>query len=86
MARKLRVAGIIKSVRGPGGGYVLTGEFENKTVKDVLKACGERVADGTEAELPAKTAESNTAKEIVKKLNVAVVNTSADVLLTSLTA
>lgn len=37
VARKLRIAGVIKSTRGPGGGYELVG---TPTVKEVFKALG----------------------------------------------
>jgi len=37
VARKLRQAGVIKSAKGPGGGYELVGE---PTVKDVFRALG----------------------------------------------
>ena len=37
VARKLRIASVIKSVKGPGGGYELVGEPK---VKDVFKALG----------------------------------------------
>ena len=38
---KLKKAGVIRSVRGPGGGFVLNRPPEAITVKDILEAVGE---------------------------------------------
>lgn len=38
---KLKKAGIIRSVRGPGGGFVLERKPRQVTVKDILDAVGE---------------------------------------------
>ena len=38
---KLKNAGVIRSVRGPGGGFVLARRPEEITVKDILEAVGE---------------------------------------------
>lgn len=38
---KLKKAGVIRSVRGPGGGFVLARRPEQITVKDILDAVGE---------------------------------------------
>jgi Rrf2 family iron-sulfur cluster assembly transcriptional regulator len=42
IARRLRVAGILVSTRGPGGGYAPAAGIENVTLKDVFDAAGER--------------------------------------------
>lgn len=39
--RKLRNGGVVKSVRGPGGGYVLNQEAGQITVKSILDSVGE---------------------------------------------
>jgi Rrf2 family iron-sulfur cluster assembly transcriptional regulator len=39
---KLRKAGIVESVKGPGGGYILNQE-KNITIGDIIKATGEQV-------------------------------------------
>jgi Rrf2 family iron-sulfur cluster assembly transcriptional regulator len=39
--RQLRIAGIVKSVRGPGGGYVLANTPDQTKILDVLKAVKE---------------------------------------------
>ncbi len=38
---KLKKAGIIRSVRGPGGGFILDRKLHEVTVKDILEAVGE---------------------------------------------
>jgi Rrf2 family iron-sulfur cluster assembly transcriptional regulator len=53
--RKLRNGGAVKSVRGPGGGYVLARNMDQITIKDVLDCVGENINPardilGTEAE------------------------------------
>lgn len=41
--RKLRTGRVVKSVRGPGGGYVLARSMDEITVKDVLESVGENI-------------------------------------------
>ena len=41
--RKLRTGRVVKSVRGPGGGYVLARSMDEITVKDVLECVGENI-------------------------------------------
>ncbi len=53
--RKLRKGQVVKSVRGPGGGYVLSRPMDEITVCDVLDSVGENINPakdiiGTEAE------------------------------------
>ncbi len=40
---RLKKAGIVASVKGPGGGYVLGKKCEEITVADIIKAMGEHV-------------------------------------------
>lgn len=40
---KLRKAGIVASVRGPGGGFCFARPLENLTVKEILDAAGEEL-------------------------------------------
>jgi Rrf2 family iron-sulfur cluster assembly transcriptional regulator len=40
---KLRKAGIVSSVRGPGGGFYFAQPLEKLTIKDVLDAAGEKL-------------------------------------------
>jgi hypothetical protein len=41
--RKLRTGKVVKSVRGPGGGYVLARSMDEISMKDVLDCVGENI-------------------------------------------
>jgi Rrf2 family iron-sulfur cluster assembly transcriptional regulator len=41
--RKLRTGQVVKSVRGPGGGYVLSRNMDEISIKDVLSSVGENI-------------------------------------------
>ncbi len=41
--RKLRTGRAVKSVRGPGGGYVLSRSMDEITIRDVLECVGENI-------------------------------------------
>lgn len=41
--RKLRTGRVVKSVRGPGGGYVLARSMDEITMKDILECVGENI-------------------------------------------
>jgi len=41
--RRLREGGLVKSVRGPGGGYLLNRAAEDITVSDVIRAVDEQI-------------------------------------------
>lgn len=41
--RRLRKGTVVKSVRGPGGGYVLSRSMDDISVKDVLVSVGENI-------------------------------------------
>lgn len=41
--RKLRTGRVVKSVRGPGGGYVLSRSMDEITVRDILESVGENI-------------------------------------------
>ena len=41
--RKLRTYGVVKSVRGPGGGYVLSRDMDEISIKDILESVGENI-------------------------------------------
>ena len=64
--RKLRNGQAVKSVRGPGGGYVLARAMDQISIKDVLDCVGENINPakdiiGSEAE------KANTAEYILSK-------------------
>ena len=56
---KMRRAGILKSVRGPGGGYMLNKPKQEITVKEILKA----VKDGAVYKTHNALVEDNLSKE-----------------------
>lgn len=41
--RRLRTGKVVKSVRGPGGGYVLSRPMEEICIKDILECVGENI-------------------------------------------
>jgi Rrf2 family iron-sulfur cluster assembly transcriptional regulator len=41
--RRLRKGSVVKSVRGPGGGYVLSRSMDDISIKDVLLSVGENI-------------------------------------------
>lgn len=70
--RKLRNGQAVKSVRGPGGGYVLSRNMDEITVKDILDCVGENINPakdivGTEAEA-ANTVEFHLSKNYFQNL------------------
>lgn len=72
--RKLRNGQAVKSVRGPGGGYVLARSMDQITIKDVLDCVGENINPakdiiGTEAEA-ADTAEFHLSKNYFQNLGI----------------
>jgi Rrf2 family iron-sulfur cluster assembly transcriptional regulator len=40
---KLRSANVVSSVRGPGGGYILSKKKENVSIAEIIKAIGEPI-------------------------------------------
>jgi Rrf2 family transcriptional regulator, iron-sulfur cluster assembly transcription factor len=72
--RKLRNGQAVKSVRGPGGGYVLARSMDQITVKDILDCVGENINPakdivGTEAEA-ANTVEFHLSKNYFQNLGI----------------
>ncbi len=41
--RRLRKGNVVKSVRGPGGGYVLARSMDETSIKDILVSVGENI-------------------------------------------
>ena len=41
--RRLRKGAVVKSVRGPGGGYVLARSMDDISIKDILLSAGENI-------------------------------------------
>ena len=72
--RKLRNGQAVKSVRGPGGGYVLARSMDQITIKDVLDCVGENINPakdilGSEAE-SSDTAEFHLSKNYFQNLGI----------------
>jgi len=72
--RKLRNGQVVKSVRGPGGGYVLARSMDQITIKNVLDCVGENINPakdivGTEAET-ANTVEFELSKNYFQNLGI----------------
>lgn len=72
--RKLRNGQVVKSVRGPGGGYVLARAMDEITIRDVLDCVGENINPakdivGSEAE-QASTVEFELSKNYFQNLGV----------------
>ncbi len=72
--RKLRNGQVVKSVRGPGGGYVLSRSMDQISIKDVLECVGENINPakdilGTEAET-AQTVEYELSKDYFQNLGI----------------
>lgn len=87
--RKLRTGNVVKSVRGPGGGYVLSRSMDEISIKDVLGSVGENInpardilgipSSGVEAktadgsDIIVDTAEFNLTKSYFENLGVIMV-------------
>ena len=72
--RRLRNGSAVKSVRGPGGGYVLARTMDQITIKDVLDCVGENINPakdiiGTEAET-SDTVEYHLSKNYFQNLGI----------------
>lgn len=61
--RKLRTGDVVKSVRGPGGGYVLARSMDKISVKDVLASVGENTNPARDIlGIPSSGVEAKTAE------------------------
>ena len=72
--RKLRNGKAVKSVRGPGGGYVLARNMDEITIKDILDCVGENINPakdiiGTDADI-ANTVEFSLSRQYFENLGV----------------
>lgn len=62
--RKLRTGRVVKSVRGPGGGYVLARSMDEISIKDVLECVGENINPARDISgNPSSGVESKTSAE-----------------------
>jgi Rrf2 family protein len=69
--RQLRIGGVVKSVRGPGGGYVLAKEATETTIGDVFKAVQETVSYIESVSTAHPTMEFDKVSAAVLKLDAA---------------
>lgn len=70
--RQLRIGGVVKSVRGPGGGYVLAKEPSEISIQDVLKAVNELTSYSDIIKLnDASTREGICAHKVITRLDEA---------------
>ncbi|MFT6630121.1 MAG: Rrf2 family iron-sulfur cluster assembly transcriptional regulator [Bacteriovoracaceae bacterium] len=68
--RKLRTGRVVKSVRGPGGGYVLARSMDEISIKDVLECVGENINPAKDISgLPSSGVEVKTNEGITTKVN-----------------
>ncbi len=73
--RKLRTGQVVKSIRGPGGGYVLHRHMDEISMSDVLKSVGENIDPakdilGSEAERTDSTREFLLSKDYFQNLGL----------------
>jgi Rrf2 family iron-sulfur cluster assembly transcriptional regulator len=64
--RRLRKGSVVKSVRGPGGGYVLSRSMDEISVKDVLVSVGENINPARDL-VGAQDLKSNTLEFLLTK-------------------
>jgi Rrf2 family protein len=71
LARKLRIAGVVESVRGPGGGYELRGD---PTVRDVMNAISpvKLLAEEEQTKYQSGLTEHRALLQFAKNLNSAM--------------
>lgn len=88
LMRKLKKAGIVKSVRGQGGGYLLNEQAADLTVARVLEAVGEEVEPVSCAAITGRgscaISEECCSKSAWQKLNDAVSETLSNITVASL--
>lgn len=73
--RKLRTGKVVKSVRGPGGGYVLARSMDEITVKDILECVGENINPAKDIlGVPSSGVEMKTSEGEAAKVNTTEFN------------
>jgi Rrf2 family iron-sulfur cluster assembly transcriptional regulator len=70
--RQLRIGGIVKSVRGPGGGYVLNKDPGQVSIEEILKAVKELTTYSDVIKLSAEaTKEETLAHQVITRTDEA---------------
>lgn len=72
--RKLRQGNVVNSVRGPGGGYVLSREGTQITVADVLGSVGEQLSYATLLKAQSSTTEHQGVTNFLKTVEQSTKN------------
>lgn len=78
---KLRLQGLVTSIRGPGGGYTLGGRIEGITVADILSAVDDEPAKTPQ---PEPSSAQDMLQELWDAMNAKVLNFTQSVTLQSL--
>jgi len=78
---KLRLQGLVTSIRGPGGGYLLGGRIDRITVADILCAVED---EPSKTKQPAASPAQDTTQDLWDAMNVKVLNFMQSVTLKSL--
>ena len=75
---KLKKAGLIRSLRGPGGGFVLNQKASEISIKDILDAVGENVfpvpCTDSNAKEPCKKKDTCTITKVWKQFSDTIVD------------
>ena len=84
----LRKAGLIRSVRGAGGGYVLAKDMKEISVGDILRALEGNLepveCPGLDPEGSCKSADSCVSKYVWKRINESINQTADEIMLDQL--
>lgn len=78
---KLRLRGLVTSIRGPGGGYTLGGRMDGITVADILCAVDDEPSKTTQ---PNPSTAQGTTQDLWDAMNAKVLNFTQSVTLKSL--
>lgn len=78
---KLRLRGLVTSIRGPGGGYTLAGRMDGITVADILCAVEDKPSKTTQ---PNASTAQDTTQDLWDAMNAKVLNFTQSVTLKSL--
>ena len=78
---KLRLQGLVTSIRGPGGGYILAGRIDGITVADILRAVED---EPSKTKQPDASAAQDMTQDLWDAMTAKVVNFTQSVTLKSL--
>lgn len=81
---KLRLRGLVTSIRGPGGGYTLGGRMDGITVADILCAVEDEPSKTTQPNASTASTAQETTQDLWDAMNAKVLNFTQSVTLKSL--